>query len=99
VDAVAGTGACVSDTRKTTPGLRVFEKYAVHVGGGRNHRMGLFDAILIKDNHRALAGRRRGRDGGPPGECDTLPVQIEVDTLADLPRVFDLGSKPSCSTT
>ena len=56
VDAIAGTGACVSDTRKTTPGLRVFEKYAVHVGGGRNHRMGLYDAILIKDNHRAIAG-------------------------------------------
>ena len=56
VDAIAGTGACVSDTRKTTPGLRVFEKYAVHVGGGRNHRIGLYDAILIKDNHRAIAG-------------------------------------------
>ena len=92
VDAIAGTGASVSDTRKTTPGLRAFEKYAVHVGGGRNHRVGLFDAVLIKDNHRAIAGgaaaavaaaRRAGGDG--------LPVQIEVDALADLPRVFDLG--------
>jgi nicotinate-nucleotide pyrophosphorylase (carboxylating) len=92
VDAIAGSGASVSDTRKTTPGLRAFEKYAVHVGGGRNHRGGLFDAILIKDNHRAIAGgaaaavaaaRRAGGDG--------LPVQIEVDALADLPRVLDLG--------
>ena len=92
VDAVAGTGACVSDTRKTTPGLRVFEKYAVHVGGGRNHRMGLFDAILIKDNHRALAGGAAAAvKAARQANGDTLPVQIEVDTLADLPRVFDLG--------
>jgi nicotinate-nucleotide pyrophosphorylase (carboxylating) len=92
VDAVAGTGACVSDTRKTTPGLRVFEKYAVHVGGGRNHRMGLFDAILIKDNHRALAGGAAAAvTAARQANGDTLPVQIEVDTLADLPRVFDLG--------
>ena len=92
VDAIAGTGACVSDTRKTTPGLRVFEKYAVHVGGGRNHRIGLYDAILIKDNHRAIAGGAAAavmaarRAGGDP-----MPIQIEVDTLADLPRVFELG--------
>jgi nicotinate-nucleotide pyrophosphorylase (carboxylating) len=92
VDAIAGTGACVSDTRKTTPGLRVFEKYAVHVGGGRNHRMGLYDAILIKDNHRAIAGgaaaavmAARQADG------EAMPVQVEVDALADLPRVLDLG--------
>ena len=92
VDAVAGTGACVSDTRKTTPGLRVFEKYAVHVGGGRNHRMGLFDAILIKDNHRALAGGAAAAvKAARQANGDTLPVQIEVDALADLPRVFDLG--------
>jgi nicotinate-nucleotide pyrophosphorylase (carboxylating) len=92
VDAIAGTGACVSDTRKTTPGLRAFEKYAVHVGGGRNHRCGLYDAILIKDNHRAIAGgavaavtAARQANGG------AIPIQIEVDALADLPRVFDLG--------
>ena len=54
----------MSDTRKTTPGLRLFEKYAVHVGGGRNHRMGLYDAILIKDNHLAIAGGRGGGGGG-----------------------------------
>jgi nicotinate-nucleotide pyrophosphorylase (carboxylating) len=91
-DAVRGTGASVSDTRKTTPGLRVFEKYAVYAGGGRNHRMGLFDAILIKDNHCAIAGgpaaaiaaaRRTGGAG--------MPVQIEVDTLDELAQVLDLG--------
>src|SRR5207245_1065348 len=56
VDAVAGTGARICDTRKTTPGLRLFEKYAVRCGGGSNHRYGLDDAILIKDNHIAVAG-------------------------------------------
>lgn len=92
VDAVAGTGVPVSDTRKTTPGLRILEKYAVHAGGGRNHRMGLFDAILIKDNHRAAAGgaaeaiaaARRAR--GP-----AMAIQIEVDSMADLRLVLDLG--------
>ena len=92
VDAIAGTGACVSDTRKTTPGLRVFEKYAVHVGGGRNHRMGLYDAILIKDNHRAIAGGAAAAVAAARrANGDTMSIQIEVDALADLPRVFDLG--------
>ena len=80
VDAIAGTGACVSDTRKTTPGLRVFEKYAVHVGGGRNHRMGLDDAILIKDNHRAIAGGAAAAVmAARQANGDAMPVQIEVD--------------------
>jgi nicotinate-nucleotide pyrophosphorylase (carboxylating) len=92
VDAIAGTGASVSDTRKTTPGLRVFEKYAVHVGGGRNHRMGLYDAILIKDNHRAIAGGAAAAAAmARKANGDAMPVQIEVDALADLPRVLDLG--------
>ena len=92
VDALRGTGASVSDTRKTTPGLRAFEKYAVHVGGGRNHRMGLYDAILIKDNHRAIAG-------GPAAAITAarhtsgagMPVQIEVDRLDELAQVLDFG--------
>ena len=92
VDAIAGTGACVSDTRKTTPGLRLFEKYAVHVGGGRNHRMGLYDAILIKDNHRAIAGGAAAAvHAARRANGEAMPIQIEVDALADLPRVFDLG--------
>ena len=56
VDAIAGTDAKIVDTRKTTPGLRAFEKYAVRCGGGHNHRVGLFDAVLIKDNHIVAAG-------------------------------------------
>ena len=66
VEAVAGTTARIYDTRKTTPGWRRLEKYAVHCGGGHNHRTGLYDAILIKDNHLAL-GREASRRGYSPG--------------------------------
>jgi nicotinate-nucleotide pyrophosphorylase (carboxylating) len=85
VDAVAGTRAKVIDTRKTTPGLRILEKYAVRCGGGANHRFGLDDAVLIKDNHLALAGsiheavaRVRERSG------HMVKVEVEVDTLEQL---------------
>jgi nicotinate-nucleotide pyrophosphorylase (carboxylating) len=85
VDLVAGTHAQVIDTRKTTPGLRVLEKYAVRCGGGGNHRFGLDDAVLIKDNHLALAGsireavaRVRERNG------HMVKVEVEVDTLEQL---------------
>jgi nicotinate-nucleotide pyrophosphorylase (carboxylating) len=85
VDAVAGTRAQVIDTRKTTPGLRILEKYAVRCGGGANHRFGLDDAVLIKDNHLALAGsiheavaRVRERNG------HMVKVEVEVDTLEQL---------------
>jgi nicotinate-nucleotide pyrophosphorylase (carboxylating) len=85
VSAVAGTRAQVIDTRKTTPGLRVLEKYAVRCGGGGNHRFGLDDAVLIKDNHLALAGsvheavaRVRARSG------HMVKVEVEVDTLEQL---------------
>jgi nicotinate-nucleotide pyrophosphorylase (carboxylating) len=79
VDAVEGTGATILDTRKTTPGLRGLEKEAVRCGGGRNHRLGLFDAILIKDNHLLFApglaeAVERARATG-------LPVEVECDTL------------------
>ncbi len=91
-DAIAGTGASVSDTRKTTPGLRALEKYAVHVGGGRNHRCGLYDAILIKDNHRAIAGGAEAAVAAArAARGPAMPIQIEVDSLADLRRVLDLG--------
>ncbi len=89
VDAVSGTGAAIVDTRKTTPGLRAFEKYAVRCGGGRNHRTGLFDAILIKDNHIVAAGgidaaieRARAHAG------HMVKVEVEVDTLEQLARVM-----------
>jgi nicotinate-nucleotide pyrophosphorylase (carboxylating) len=85
VDAVAGTRAVVADTRKTAPGLRVLEKYAVRCGGGANHRFGLDDAVLIKDNHLALAGsiheavtRARKRGG------HMVKIEVEVDTLEQL---------------
>jgi len=85
VRAVEGTGAAIKDTRKTTPGLRALEKYAVAVGGGVNHRFGLYDAVLIKDNHIGVAGSIadavnsvRERHAG------AFPIQVEVDTLAQL---------------
>jgi nicotinate-nucleotide pyrophosphorylase (carboxylating) len=85
VEAVAGTGAKIVCTRKTTPGLRAFEKYAVRAGGGANHRFGLFDAVLIKDNHIAAAGsvaaaieRARAAVG------HMVKIEVEVDTLAQL---------------
>lgn len=92
VDAVAGTRAAVCDTRKTTPGLRALEKYAVRVGGGRNHRMGLYDQVLVKDNHVALAGGvtaavERARRGLPEG----VRVEVEVTSLAELDEALALG--------
>ena len=89
VDAVAGTKARIVCTRKTTPGLRALEKYAVRVGGGANHRFGLFDAILIKDNHVAAAGGvaqaiRRARQAAG----HLVRIEIEVDTLAQLDVVL-----------
>ncbi len=85
VAAVEGTKAVILDTRKTTPGLRLLEKYAVEVGGGRNHRFGLFDGILIKDNHLAAAGGitpaiRAARASAP----HLLKVEVEVTTLQEL---------------
>jgi nicotinate-nucleotide pyrophosphorylase (carboxylating) len=92
VDAVHDTKAKVRDTRKTLPGLRVLQKYAVRVGGGVNHRLGLGDAALIKDNHVAAAGSvvealRAVRDAAPG-----LPCEVEVDSLDQLDEV--LGEKP-----
>nr|MDE0502217.1 carboxylating nicotinate-nucleotide diphosphorylase [bacterium] len=92
VRVVAGTGARISDTRKTTPGMRAWEKDAVRVGGGVNHRMGLWDAVLIKDNHLALVGSpagavRMARDG-TGGE---VPVIVEVSALAELDEVAAAG--------
>jgi len=92
VEAVAGTGAQILDTRKTTPGLRALEKAAVAAGGGRNHRMGLHDAILIKENHIALAGgvakaiylARKARPG--------MPVEVEVRDLDETAYALGVGA-------
>ncbi len=90
-DAVAGTGAAIADTRKTTPGLRLFEKYAVRCGGGVNHRMGLFDAVLIKDNHIAAAGGVEAAVRAARSRAGHLvKVEVEVDTLAQLDAVLGL---------
>ena len=87
VDAVAGSSAKILDTRKTTPGWRLIEKYAVRCGGGHNHRIGLYDGILIKDNHLAGLGGdvRRAVEAARshPGNAG-LPVEVEVDTLEQL---------------
>jgi nicotinate-nucleotide pyrophosphorylase (carboxylating) len=90
-DAVAGTGASVSDTRKTTPGLRLFEKYAVRIGGGRNHRIGLFDAALIKDNHLVAAGGVAPALAAAQARAAGVPVQLEVDSLDQLTLALQLG--------
>jgi nicotinate-nucleotide pyrophosphorylase (carboxylating) len=88
VDAVAGTGARIADTRKTTPGLRALEKHAVRCGGGMNHRFGLDDAILIKDNHIAVCGGVAAAIRAARAAAGHLVrVEVEVDTLAQ----FDLA--------
>lgn len=88
----AGTKARITDTRKTTPGLRALQKYAVRCGGGFNHRFGLDDAILIKDNHIAVAGGiRPALQGAKAVAGHLVKIEIEVDTLAQLRDVLDCG--------
>jgi nicotinate-nucleotide pyrophosphorylase (carboxylating) len=87
VEAVKGTSARIACTRKTTPGWRVFEKYAVRAGGGVNHRFGLYDAVLVKDNHIAAAGglaRALERLRARSKQLARVKVEVEVDTLAQL---------------
>jgi len=91
VDAVAGTAARIRDTRKTLPGLRTLQKYAVRVGGGTNHRMGLGDAALIKDNHVAAAGSVTAALRAVRREAPGLPCEVEVDTLEQLDEVLAEG--------
>jgi nicotinate-nucleotide pyrophosphorylase (carboxylating) len=88
VDAVEGTGAKIRDTRKTLPGLRALQKYAVRVGGGVNHRMGLGDAALIKDNHVAAAGSVLAALRSVRAAAPDLPCEVEVDTLEQLDEVL-----------
>jgi nicotinate-nucleotide pyrophosphorylase (carboxylating) len=93
VNQVSHTAAALTDTRKTTPGWRVLEKYAVRLGGGRNHRLGLFDAVLIKNNHLAAVGSiteavRRARESAPRPRR----VEVEVTDLAGLKEALDAGA-------
>ena len=92
VDAVAGTKAKIVCTRKTTPGLRILEKYAVRCGGGFNHRFGLDDAVLIKDNHIAAAGGiKTAVERARAGIGHMMKIEVEVDTLVQLEEALSLG--------
>ena len=91
-DAIEGTRATVRDTRKTTPGLRALEKYAVRCGGGANHRMGLSDMALVKDNHVAAAGGVTAAYERVRALESTIPVEIEVDTLEGLREAIAAGA-------
>ena len=90
VKAVAGTSCKVRDTRKTTPGMRVLEKYAVRMGGGTNHRMSLSDAALIKDNHIAAAGGVQQAFSRVRAQFPSAEIEIEVDNLEQLAEVLPL---------
>jgi nicotinate-nucleotide pyrophosphorylase (carboxylating) len=92
VDAVAGTGARIRDTRKTLPGLRALEKYAVRCGGGVNHRMSLSDAALIKDNHVAAAGSVGAAFAAVRAQAPGLPLEVECDTLDQVAEALTAGA-------
>jgi nicotinate-nucleotide pyrophosphorylase (carboxylating) len=94
VEAVRGTRAEIVDTRKTLPGLRLAQKYAVRVGGGTNHRIGLYDAVLIKENHIAAAGGvAQVLKAAAPVAAQASFVEIEVETLAQLDEALAAGAK------
>lgn len=91
VEAVRGTGARILDTRKTIPGLRLAQKYAVRVGGGFNHRIGLYDAVMLKENHVRAAGSLTAAIRSARAMHPTLPLIVEVETLAQLEEALRQG--------
>lgn len=91
VDAVRGTGAAILDTRKTLPGLRVAQKYAVRVGGGMNHRMALYDAVMLKENHIRAFGSVAAAIARARALHPALPLIVEVETLDELRQALDTG--------
>jgi nicotinate-nucleotide pyrophosphorylase (carboxylating) len=93
VDLVAGTGCVVRDTRKTVPGLRLLQKAAVAAGGGVNHRLGLSDALLVKDNHVAAAGSVTAAVAAALAGAEGRHVQVEVDSLAELEEAVAAGAR------
>ena len=93
VDSIDGTGAEILDTRKTTPGLRALEKYAVRCGGGRNHRFGLDDGILVKDNHLRAAGGVRPAVELLRAAGSGLPIEVEAETLDDVREALAAGAE------
>ena len=92
VDLVAGTGATILDTRKTTPGLRVLEKYAVRCGGGSNHRAGLYDAVLVKENHLRVAGGIAAAVAALRARWDG-PIEVEAETLDEVGEALAAGAE------
>jgi nicotinate-nucleotide pyrophosphorylase (carboxylating) len=92
-DAIADTGAVVRDTRKTLPGLRALQKYAVRRGGGENHRLGLGDAALIKDNHVAAAGGIAKAIDAVRAAAPDVPLEVECDTLDQVREALDAGAR------
>jgi nicotinate-nucleotide pyrophosphorylase (carboxylating) len=92
-DAIAGTGAVVRDTRKTLPGLRALQKYAVRCGGGQNHRLGLGDAALIKDNHVAAAGGIAKAIEAVRAAAPSVPLEVECDTLDQVREALEAGAR------
>ena len=91
VDAVEGTGAKILDTRKTIPGLRMAQKYAVRMGGGHNHRIGLFDAVMLKENHIRAFGSLAAAAKEATSRYPGLPLIVEVETLAQLREALETG--------
>jgi nicotinate-nucleotide pyrophosphorylase (carboxylating) len=92
-DVLAGTGATVLDTRKTTPGLRALEKYAVRCGGGTNKRMGLYDVAMVKDNHKLAAGSVRAAYEAVRRAFPPVEVQVEVTTVAEALEAVGAGAR------
>jgi nicotinate-nucleotide pyrophosphorylase (carboxylating) len=93
VDAVAGTGATIRDTRKTLPGLRLLQKYAVRCGGGANHRLGLGDAALIKDNHIVAAGGVAAAIDAVRRTAPHLPLEVECDEVTQVREALEAGAR------
>ena len=91
VDAVQGTGAQILDTRKTLPGLRMAQKYAVRMGGGHNHRIGLYDAVMLKENHIRAFGSLTAAAREARSRYPDLPLIVEVETLAQLREALETG--------
>ncbi|MBN6151205.1 carboxylating nicotinate-nucleotide diphosphorylase [Xanthomonas sp. AmX2] len=91
VAAVAGTGARILDTRKTLPGLRLAQKYAVRCGGGSNHRIGLYDTVMLKENHIRAAGSLSAAVHAARAQSPQLPLVVEVETLAQLREALAVG--------
>lgn len=92
-DALEGTGCTVLDTRKTTPGMRALEKYAVRAGGGTNKRMGLYDTAMIKDNHKLAAGSLTAAYGAIRERFPQVPVEVEVTTVEEALEAVDMGAR------